>query len=238
MAGDPVGAARAFEPLTREAGRSGHWTAGLAWRVAMVHYMKGDFRAALDACAAALPGVRPDAVDADTVQLFAVRASALFLVGETELAGASAAEALTRADTSGDERARAAAELGAALTETGPRREAYLRSAYRAAERAGGVVLLARILVNQADGLLGDARYKPALEVAQRALRAAEQGSPPGVVVTAQYNLGEALMRLGRYEDALFSFERSARLSRRAGLRRAAPGLFGLAEVESSARPP
>ncbi len=62
-------------------------------------------------------------------------------------------------------------------------------------------------------------------------MQAAEQGSPPGLQVTARYNLGQALLWLGRFEDAAFHFERSSRLSRRAGLQRTAPGLLGVAEV-------
>lgn len=231
MAGDPSGAARAFEPLTAEAARTGGWAAALAWRVAMVHYMTGDFRTALDVCAAALPGVVPGAVDVDTVHLYVVRTAALLMVGETDESSACAGEALRRADGSGDDRALAAANLGAALTTRGEQREAYLRRAYEAAERAGDVVQLARILVNQADGLLDDARYATALDVAQRALRAAEQGAPPGLCVAALANVGEALMRLGSYDEAAFFFERSTRRSRQAGLRRAAPGLAGLGEV-------
>jgi DNA-binding SARP family transcriptional activator len=197
----------------------------------MVHYMTGDFRSALDVCAAALPEIAPEDVDYDTVQLLSVRAAALFMVGEADESTSCAHDALTRADGSGDDRARAAANLGAALAATGERREAHLRRAHEAADRAGDVVALARILVNQADGLLEDARYGPALEVAVRALRAAQRGAPPGIVVTALYNVGEALTRLGRYDEAAFSFDASVRLSRRAGLRRTAPGLLGLGEV-------
>ncbi len=230
MAGDPSGASRALEPLVAAA-RAGRWTAGLAWRMAMVHYITGEFRSALDVCAAALLEVAPADADFDTVQLLSVRAAALFMVGEADESRTCADDALTRADASGDDRARAAANLGAALAATGERREAHLRRAHEAADRAGDVVALSRILVNQADGLLEDARYAPALEVGVRALRAAQQGAPPGIVVTALYNVGEALTRLGRYDEAAFAFDRSVRISRRAGLRRTAPGLLGLGEV-------
>ena len=186
----------------------------------MVHYMKGELRAYLDICAVGLPSVTAEDQDGDTVQLFVVRSAALFMLGEVEQARAVATEALHRADASGDAGARAAADLAAALSETGARREAHLRRAFTEAERAGDLVTLTRVLVNQADSLLDDARYDGALDVAQRALRTAEQGAPPGLVVTALYNVGEALLRLGRYDEAGYAFERSTRVAGRAGLHR------------------
>jgi DNA-binding SARP family transcriptional activator len=232
IAGDPGGASRAFEPLTREAARSSDWTAELAWRAAMVHYMRGDFLSALGVCDTALPTIAPEAIDLDSVQLFAVRASALAMIGHTDESHGSAVEALVRADASGDDRARAAAHVTAALTETGEGRDAHLRRALEAAERVGDVNQITRVLVNQADMLLDDAKYAQAHAVALRALHAAEQGAPPGMVVVALYNLGEAQMRLGHFGEASYSFERSTRLARRSGLHRAAPGLLGMAEVD------
>jgi DNA-binding SARP family transcriptional activator len=232
IAGDPGGASRAFEPLTKEADRSSGWTAELAWRAAMVHYMRGEYRDALELCETALPAVSPDAIDLDSVQLFAVRASSLAMIGQTDESRASAVEALVRADASGDDRARAAAHIAAALTETGEGRGRNLLRALEAAERADDVLQMTRVLVNQADMLLDDAKYAQAHFVALRALRTAEQGAPPGMVVVALYNLGEAQMRLGRFGEASYSFERSTRLARRSGLHRAAPGLLGMAEVD------
>jgi tetratricopeptide (TPR) repeat protein len=44
-------------------------------------------------------------------------------------------------------------------------------------------------------------------------------------------NAGDALMRLGRYEESALHFERAVLISRRAGLNRTAMGLWGLAEL-------
>ncbi|MEV6495389.1 tetratricopeptide repeat protein, partial [Actinoplanes sp. NPDC051633] len=100
------------------------------------------------------------------------------------------------------------------------------------AERADDVVQQARILTNQADCRLREARYPQALEVAVRAVRAAELGGPPGLLMTALHNAGEALTRLGRYDEAALHFERSIRIGHRVGLNRIAAGLYGLAEVD------
>ncbi|WP_345510072.1 tetratricopeptide repeat protein [Phytohabitans houttuyneae] len=226
MAGDVAGATRAFAPLVAEAERDGRWPAALAWRAAMLHYMRGDYRGALDILDRVAGGTCGDGV-----QVLAGRATVLVVLGETERAATVAAEALAAAELAGDDRAWAAAHLAAAHIAVGVRRDEHLARALAAAERAGDVVRQARLLANQADCLLRDARYPQALRVAARAVRAAEVGGPPGVLVTALHNAGEALTRLGRYDEATLHFERSIQVSHRAGLSRTAPGLYGLGEV-------
>ncbi len=235
MAGDIEGAARVFGSLVRtvESGRS--WTAALAWRVAMVRYMRGAYREALVACdGAADPDVDPDAdpaAPADLVMLHTCRASALFALGEAQVSQQVARRGVALAESAGEPRLRAAAYTALALSETGSDRELHLRLARDAAEAAGDVVQLARVLVNQGDHLLAIAEYEAALEVTLRARAAAELGAPPGLLQVATHNVGEALVRVGRYAEAEFAFERTARLGRRVGLARAAIGLRGLGEV-------
>jgi hypothetical protein len=77
-------------------------------------------------------------------------------------------------------------------------RDSHLAAARKHAERARDVVQLARVLLLQSNTLLGEARYKEALEATVRALRVAEAGAPPGLLVTALYNVGEAALRVGR----------------------------------------
>ena len=106
-----------------------------------------------------------------------------------------------------------AAQLAAAFTTTGVRRDAHLAEALAAAERAGDVVIEARVLLNQADCLLREARYPQAL-ARRRPRGAGRRGRvrPPGMLVIALHNAGEALNRLGRYDEAILHFERSMRL--------------------------
>ncbi len=233
MSGDVSGAIRALEPLVGAAETAGAWPAGLAWRRAMVSYMAGDFQTALQMCdaAAGSPTASAGSSPYDVVRLHACRAGALFMLGDGAASAASAARALLTADDSGDPRALAAGHIAAALSATGASREDHLRRAQVAAESAGDVAQLARVLVNQVDELLEEARYPEALVVGRRALRAAERGSPPGLRTIALNNLGEVLLCLGHYDDAALYFERSVLLSRRAGLNRAASGLTGLAEI-------
>jgi DNA-binding SARP family transcriptional activator/ATP/maltotriose-dependent transcriptional regulator MalT len=226
MAGEVAAATRAFAPLVAEAAQAGRWPAALAWRAAMLHYMRGDYRGSLDILDRAT-----GAAGGDGVQVLACRATVLVVLGETERAATTAAEALAAAEVAGDDRAWAAAHLAAAHIAVGVRRDEHLARALTAAERAGDVVRQARVLANQADCLLRGARYPQALRVAAQAVHAAEVGGPPGVLVTALHNAGEALTRLGRYDEATVHFERSIQVSHRAGLSRTAPGLYGLGEV-------
>ncbi|MFB9236318.1 BTAD domain-containing putative transcriptional regulator [Plantactinospora siamensis] len=137
-----------------------------------------------------------------------------------------AAEART-----GGDRALAAAHLAVALTEAGGRRDRHLADARAAAERAGDLALLARVLLNQTVGLAREARYAAALDVAARAVRAAERGGPPGMRVVTLVNEGHALTMVGRFEEAALRFDRAVQLSRRAALNRTAMGLAGSAEL-------
>jgi DNA-binding SARP family transcriptional activator len=233
IGGDVTGALRAFAPLLAH---DGPLAPAVAWRAAMVPYMRCDYRAALALVErAAPPGARRPT--ADDAFVLAGRASALALLGESAAAGRAAADAIALAaavpidGTTAHDRALAAAHLAGALATVGARRERHLADALAAAERAGDVVQLARVLANRADGLLRDARYADALDVASRAVRAAEAAGPPGLLTVALSNAGEALRRLGRFEEAALRCERAVLISRRVGLNRTATGLWGLAEL-------
>jgi len=232
MAGNASGALRAFEPLLERAERVGHWPPSLVWRAAMVHYMRSDYRAALELCdrPAALDETGND--DAELAFLAACRTSVLARLGASADAATSGARALEWAKDAHNDRALAAAHIAVAFTSVGARRDAHLAEAQAAAERADDVVQLARVLTNQVVGLLRQARYGPALDAATRTVRVAELGSPPGMVAVALSNAGEALLRLGRYDEAALHFERTVLISRRAGLNRVAMGLTGLGEID------
>jgi DNA-binding SARP family transcriptional activator/ATP/maltotriose-dependent transcriptional regulator MalT len=233
VGGDVTGALRAFEPLLTGADRL---APALAWRAAMVPYMRSDYRAALALVERASPPAAPGPT-VDDAYVAVGRASALALLGEPAAAAEAAADALSLAtavpvdDTAAHDRALAAAHLAGALVTVGARRERHLADAQAAAERAGDVVQLARVLTNRADGLLRAARYPEALDVAARAVRAVEATGPPGLLTVALSNAGEALRRLGRFEEAALRCERAVIISRRVGLNRTAAGLWGLAEL-------
>lgn len=228
--GDLASARRAFAPLLEQTRRAG-MGARLSWRVAMLDYMRGDYRGVLELLGPGEPGRAGQPVTADDVLTLVWRSSALGHLGRTGEAADCADRALRAAVAVGDDRSLAAAHTAAALSAVGVRRDEHLTRALERARRAGDIVQETRILVNKADLLLRHARYPLALAVAERAVRTAEAGSPPGMLVTALHNAGEALARLGRFDEALLSFERSLRICVRVGLSRAATALWGIGEV-------
>lgn len=230
MSGDVAGALSVFEPMLAAARPTGACDAGLAWRAAMAHYLRSDYPAARRLCE--LAPADPPGTTADTVLLAVCRSSVRAMLGDSTGAAAQAALAVRLASVVGGDRVLAAAHVAAALTAVGARRDEHLADALAAAERAGDLVQAARVLVNQAGGLLRQARYAAAADAAARAVRAAEAGGPPGILAVALCNAGEALLRLGRYDEAGVHFERTVQLSRRLGLRRSAMGLWGLAELD------
>ncbi|WP_088317017.1 BTAD domain-containing putative transcriptional regulator [Kineosporia sp. R_H_3] len=236
MAGDARGALRTLLPLAEAADEVGHWPPDLAWRVAMVHYMTGSPQAAVEVCRQVPGSIRhgddgDDGDDVEAVLLAAAEMAALFALGDAEGIGRLVAGAVSRAERSGQPRALAAAHLVAAGAAEGDAREEHLRLAGEAAAAAGDVVTLARVLVNQTFTLLSRARFAEAGEVGSAALRAAEAGAPPGLLIAAQANLAEALRRVGRFDEAVFHAERALLTCRRAGVARASSAILVLGWV-------
>jgi DNA-binding SARP family transcriptional activator/tetratricopeptide (TPR) repeat protein len=232
--GEPAAARAVFAALLQVTDVTSGLPAGLAWRLAMLHYLAGDFTRAEAECARVQPtdaGIDAAGASIDGILAEACRASALGALGESTRSAELAAQAVTRATAIGSDRALAAAHLAAAYTAAGVRRDEHLAEALAAAERANDVLAQARILTNQVDGLLRQARYPQALDLARQAVRAAERAGLLGLLVTALCNAGDALLQLGEFHDAAMNFERAVRTSRRVGLNRTAMGLWGVAEV-------
>lgn len=228
MSGDSYSALRAYGPLATEAER-GEWEPGLAYRVAAVHHTQGSLPEALRT----LDLVRRDTVgdDPESVLWRATRVNVLSMLGADEEAEALAAEALARAERTGDPRSLVAAHQAAAKTSSGSRKAAHLEQALAAAERAGDVVSAARILVNQSFVMLATARFTEAVRVGRKAVQATEVARPTGALIGALHNLGEALTHVGEYDEARWHLERAVSISRRVGPNRTAAGLCGIGDV-------
>ena len=229
--GQPDSAATVFEQIRDGLDETLGLAPELAWRVGMLHYLRGDYARAEAECARAAPVEEQSAAAVDAVLAQACRASALAALGETACSSAIAAEAVARATALGDDRALAAAHTSAAYLAGGIRRDEHLAQALAAAERSNDVLAQARVLTNQVDGLLRETRYRPALELSDRAVQAAERTNLAGLLVTALCNAGESRLRLGLFDDSAHQYERAVRTSRRLGLNRTAMGLWGVAEV-------
>ncbi|HST80245.1 MAG TPA: BTAD domain-containing putative transcriptional regulator [Kineosporiaceae bacterium] len=225
--GEPVAARAVFATLLRTTDGSTGLPAGLAWRIGMLHYMAGDFAAAEAECAR----MKPESAGLDAILAAACRAGALAALGEPVRSAEVAQWALARAMADGCDRGLAAAHSAVAYSTAGARRDEHLAEALAAAERGNDVLAQARIRTNQVDGLLRQARYPQALDLARQAVRAAERAGLPGLLITALCNAGIVLLQLGDFQDAALHFERAVRTSRRVGLNRTAMGLWGVAEV-------
>ncbi len=230
LVGDTTGAQRTFARLLPD-GPGDPCDPGLVWRVAALHYSRAEYAETVRRCLAPVTASGSDRWWIDTSRRLAVLASARFMLGDVEEGAAEARTALELAAGLDHDSTIAAAHLVCALTTTGARRDNHLAAALNAAERAGDVVLVARALLNQADNLLCGADYARALEVGQAALSVGD-ACPPGTFVSALNTVGEALIGLGRFEEARVHFERSLGISRRCGLARTGGALHGLAEVE------
>ncbi|MGL5827393.1 MAG: BTAD domain-containing putative transcriptional regulator, partial [Nocardioides sp.] len=229
LCGDPVGAMDVLRTLLPADAVS--IPAGLAWRIGMVHFQRGQYADAIAACRRRQRlAARGTIAEVAGAMALACQASALSMLGRLDEGAPIAKQALDVAEGTGDPGAIASAHLAAAGYAPGAREADHLGTALAAAERAADQPLLVRVLVNQVYVLLRGLRFAEAAEVAERAIRLGE-GSPPGRLVVALHNLGEARMRLGDYHGADLAFARSLALARRSGLHRTALALVGRAEL-------
>ena len=226
--GDAAGARRTLRPLCEAAERDG-WQPALATRVATMHYMQGDLEPGLEVLDR-IDGAEV-AADLHGIEWRACRVQLMSRLGRREHTRAQAVETLRMAEALGDPRAISVAHLAMARTDSGSAKEAHHEQALRAATETGDAMMAAGVLVNQSHLLLEAARYVEACVAARESVRLAELCSPTGRLVAALHNLGEALTRVGEYDEAKWQLQRAVALSRRLGPGRCAMGLLGIADI-------
>ena len=200
--GDRAGLLEAAEAAADADGRI---PAVLAWRLARVQHQAGRFDEAL----ASIDRARVhDAEPADRAQVLAAQAATHWARGALDQARAAADEALTTAKASGDDGAVATALVAQALVcaaegdRNGNRR--FYDLALARAERGGDVLTELRILNNLGSLETEEGRCLSALTFLDRALvRCDEEGPVPLAAALAHLNRAEALLGLGRAEEAL-----------------------------------
>jgi tetratricopeptide (TPR) repeat protein len=227
--GSVINAAHAYAVI---ADREPTWDSGVAWRAGLIHYLRGDSHAALKAFDRAEEG---EEATADRALLLSWRACAHLQLGETSTALDTATLACRTATAAGDDIALATAYVSLALChsiagETTDSDELYAQ-ALSIAENRGHVVLRARILTSQTYQLLNEARYAEALEAARQTTRCAITAGHTNLQSIALCNEGDALLMLGRYDEATRQYERAQALCRRMGSRRSAAAHLGLGEI-------
>jgi DNA-binding SARP family transcriptional activator len=236
--GDLAAAARAYESA-RPADES-TVDAGLAWRMGRIPYQRGDALGALE-----IFGRGRVTTDADSALLLAWTAHGHLLAGDAEAAGRyaqravrtalRAAEQTPKSDEPDADIALATAYLSVALclglAGDAAGSEEHYGLAQPIAERAGDLLLLARIFINRTHLLLVSARYAEALTMARQSARYAEAAAAPSLRAIATNNEAGALAMLGRYDEAVAGYEAALAHYQHKGSRRFAAALLGLGEL-------
>ncbi|MFI7636099.1 tetratricopeptide repeat protein [Nonomuraea sp. NPDC049400] len=231
----------------------------VAWRMGMIYYQRGDYKAALSAFELAggfdsafpLPtstpslsrppsptlthSPTPSSHSSDRAMLLAWSASARWLVGESAEATRLAEQALAMATLCKDERAAACAHTALAMVThdagDGAGSERHSALALAAAESSGDLLLSARVLANRAANRAEEARYEEAIADSDLSVRRADLVGAPVNAAIALHNRAEALMGLGRLDEALADFQRARDIFSRVGSDKLGHPLAGLGKV-------
>ena len=207
--------------------------AHLAWRIGLIHYLRGDPATALEVYARALDDTH--AAIADRALLLAWTATAHWLLGEVDPCRQLATDAMAAAGSSGDRRALAAAHTVMAMLAAldGDRRanDAHYLMALRAAEEAPDILQAVRIRTNRGSHFLEEGAYAEALQELEVALRLAELTSFASFAALSLSNRGETKLRQGRLDEALADFDASRERYQAIASDMVAYPLVGIGEV-------
>jgi ATP/maltotriose-dependent transcriptional regulator MalT/DNA-binding SARP family transcriptional activator len=192
----------------------------LAWRLGLIHHMRGELNEALAVYGrGSVDGSEPR----DEALLLAWRAAAHGLRGDAADCQRDAASAAEAANASGDSQALAAAHTALALLAAlvGDRRanDAHYRRALEHAERVGDVLQVVRIRTNLGSRLVEEGAYEEALAELDRAIQLADLAGYASLRALALANRGEAQFCVGRLEAALADLEAARALYQGVGSR-------------------
>jgi ATP/maltotriose-dependent transcriptional regulator MalT len=206
--GDWTGALSCFE---RAAAGQAALPANLAWRIGVIHYLRGDPGAALEVYRRGADD--PDADAVEVALLLAWMSTAHWVRGEVDPCRELATRALATANACGDLRALAAAHTVMAMLAAldGDRRgnDAHYLLALRAAEEAHDVLQTVRIRTNRGSHFMEEGSYTEALQELEVAVRLAELTSFASFLALGLSNRGETKLRMGRLDEALTDLESS-----------------------------
>jgi DNA-binding SARP family transcriptional activator/ATP/maltotriose-dependent transcriptional regulator MalT len=207
--------------------------AGVAWRLGLNLHLRGELGAALDVYERGAAASRPPA---DAAICAAWAASARWLRGERDACARQADDAMTRATALDDPRALAAAHMVMAMLAAldGDRRanDAHYLRAIEHAERAGDMLQLIRIRSNRASHHLEEGSFQDALAELEVARRLADlTGFTPFGALTLS-NRAEALVGVGRLEEAAVDAADAVAAWRSLGSRLAVYGLEKQARIQ------
>jgi len=226
--GDWDEALRCFE---RAAGGRPALPPGLAWRTGLLLHLGGRLDEALETYSRADDTGEPR----DVALLLAWRAAAHWLRADADACRVDAAHAFSIASAASDPQALAAAHtvlamLAALEGDRGANDAHYLR-ALDYAERAGDVLQLIRIRTNRGSRHVEECAYAEAISELEIALRLADLAGFAAFRALALTNRGEALARLGRFDEAIADLVAARDLYQRLGSRMVAYPLEKLGDV-------
>lgn len=183
----------------------------LGWRVGLIHHLRGELDAAVQAYQEGMAGADPsdpmsEKVLADVALAGAWCAAACWLRGENDRSSDLATRALEDAEAAGSPAAEAAARTALALVAAarGDRagNDAHYRAALAAARRAGDALQTIRIHTNRGSHFCEEGDFAAASEELQSAIDLSELTGERTLRVLALTNRAEVHHRLGRLEDA------------------------------------
>ncbi|MGA8488611.1 MAG: tetratricopeptide repeat protein, partial [Gaiella sp.] len=226
--GDWDEALRCFE---RAAERADPLPPALAWRMGLLLHLGGR----LDEAVTVYDRADETGEPRDVALLLAWRASAHWLRGDADACRVDSARAFDIATRAGDPQALAAAHtvlaMLAALEGDRSGNEAHYLRALDYAQQAGDVLQLVRVRTNRGSRHVEECSYEEALSELDHALRLADLTGFAVFRALALSNRGEALSRLGRFDEAIADLEVSRALYQRLGSRMVAYPLEKLGEV-------
>ena len=203
----------------------------LAWRTGLLLHLGGR----LDEAVATYDRSSEDGEPRDVALLLAWRASAHWLKGDAEACRSDARRAFAVASAADDAQALAAAHtvlamLAALEGDRGANDAHYLR-ALDYAQQAGDVLQVIRVRTNRGSRHVEECSYEEAISELDLALRLADLAGFAAFRALALTNRGEALAKLGRFEEAIADLEASRELYQRLASRMVAYPLEKLGEV-------
>ena len=203
----------ALASYARVAGDSGRIPARIAWRMGLIHHLRGNLDAAFGVYRRGEP--RPDDPRSSAL-LHAWWAAACWLRGEVEPCRELAAIALRDATLAADDQALAAVHtvlaMLAAMESDRRANDAHYLRALQHAVRAGDVLQQIRIRTNRGSRLTEEGNYEDALGELDVAIGLADVAGYAAFRALALSNRGETLFRLGRLDEAIADLESARQL--------------------------
>ena len=225
---------RAVACLSRLVPATGPVPVAVAWRLGLIHHMRGELRLALDLYRRGL--AHPDGgAPRDQALAAAWAAAAAWLCGEVPESRALTVRAATLAERSDDHTAAAAAHTAQAMLAAmdGDRsaNDRHYLLALDHARRAGDVLHVIRIRSNRGSRFLEEGQYGEAYAELETAVRLSELADFPTLRGLALVNRAEVKRRLGQLDEAARDLTTALAEQRHLGSRLASYPLVVLGDV-------